>query len=1022
MRCLLVILLLHIFPIRQAFGQTRWLDVSNNAGFAAQAVYCIVEDPEGYIWLGTSQGLLRYDGHQTKLIPFSYSPLTGNSVQRMKRIGDYLFFTVGGSRLMRIHYRSLDAEVVLEGELTPRSTIADLQVNSHGQLLAVRTNGHAYWFDTKRSAPIKHQYLKLAKDYVHCIAERANWLLVAGRVSGVQIANADGSLSNIIREDSWPYPSYCLESICPVNDTCFALAGWDNMVTLFNPANQRRYSYPFDGSQTADYNGNEAVSMSLVDPNTLWIGSKRNGVYEFNLRTQKSRWLNLEGFKGRRVNAIFCDSKGRRWVGTDKGLNLWVESLQHFELLELEQVEKHGINTIGGFNNLVFVGTQEGLISLDPLTGKQQFYKIILEEKPLEVHSVLGIKRNEIYVGTNRALLTLNLLNGQYGYTIPNSVIQADSTHCFNPNLLVSSRYSHLVADTSTNEPQIWAATQGLGILQYNTLKKTLQTGLVRKKNSSLPGYLVSAMHFDSADDLWIGCRENGYFGKLRFIRHIYPAKISNTRGDSIGVRLWPLPVYESEHHWTANSNGLMNGRVLCVAPRNGDSFWIGTDGGGVYYFNLNKTPQFIRVIPAIERPEALHEDKFGRLWILEAGMLKMVDFKERKLLSFGVEFGLPTNELKAPFFSAEDGFLYLAAERKLVRFLPENIQTKTTNTSLKFTGYALLNSPIQSIPNKEAIRIHESNPVFSVYFSAFLFSRANHIQYRYRLENTNNSWVDAGNKHFVTFSLLPAGKHRLEVQAYDSNGNILSEIGTLEFYIVPYWYKTTWFLVSLVAMLLGLTVLAYRYRIRQLIRVQRVRDQIARDLHDDIGSALGAINIFTHAAQQNIEQKNTTKAYSIIHEIGNYSREIAEHMGDIIWAVNPQNDDLIHLIDRVQNYAQQLLSPAGISLIFESDPQTQNLQLEMRVRRAVYLIIKEALNNSLKYADCREILIQFLMIDGKLNVCISDDGKGFNTGQHQTMNGNGLLNMKHRAEEINAEINIESNLGKGCRIQLIIP
>jgi len=220
--------------------------------------------------------------------------------------------------------------------------------------------------------------------------------------------------------------------------------------------------------------------------------------------------------------------------------------------------------------------------------------------------------------------------------------------------------------------------------------------------------------------------------------------------------------------------------------------------------------------------------------------------------------------------------------------------------------------------------------------------------------------------------------------------------------------------LVGFALLILTASFAYYSYRTRQQLKVQKLRNKIASDLHDDVGSTLSSISMFSQMAQQ--QSKETIP---LLDSIGDYSRKMLDAMADIVWTINPENDQFEQIILRMRNFAYDLLGTKNIEFEFDADEDVTNMKLSMDVRKNIYLIFKEATNNMAKYSGADQALFSIKNEKNNLIMVIHDNGKGFNMSQ--ATSGNGLRNMRKRAEEMGADLTIESGSGKGTTIELSI-
>jgi two-component system sensor histidine kinase UhpB len=230
--------------------------------------------------------------------------------------------------------------------------------------------------------------------------------------------------------------------------------------------------------------------------------------------------------------------------------------------------------------------------------------------------------------------------------------------------------------------------------------------------------------------------------------------------------------------------------------------------------------------------------------------------------------------------------------------------------------------------------------------------------------------------------------------------------------------YGALLFLLMLV--IIGFLVLA-RYRVlnkaRRLIEIEKMRNNIARNLHDDIGSTLSSINILSKVA---LKQAGENKEVSLgLERIKDNSFSIMESMSDIVWAINPANDPLEKTILKMKEFAAAILEPAGIRFTFDESDKLSDLKLGVDERKNLYLIFKEAINNVAKYSGATLANILLQKTNHQFLMKIADNGKGFDNAKQYA--GNGLKNMRSRSGEMNAVFEIESSPATGTNISLSI-
>jgi PAS domain S-box-containing protein len=218
------------------------------------------------------------------------------------------------------------------------------------------------------------------------------------------------------------------------------------------------------------------------------------------------------------------------------------------------------------------------------------------------------------------------------------------------------------------------------------------------------------------------------------------------------------------------------------------------------------------------------------------------------------------------------------------------------------------------------------------------------------------------------------------------------------------------------------------RTREERLRELERVRTRIAADLHDDIGSSLTKIVILSDVAQQKASENGSQKSESL-SAISDISNELVEAMSDIVWAINPRKDRLSELSHRMRRFASDMFTARNIKFQFRAAHSDDDLQLGANVRREVFLIFKESVNNVVRHSHCTEATAQFSIEDGRLTLQIKDNGQGFKPAALNdpengvpVRGGNGLPSMRQRATELGGEFKVTTAEGQGTTVWLSVP
>jgi len=239
--------------------------------------------------------------------------------------------------------------------------------------------------------------------------------------------------------------------------------------------------------------------------------------------------------------------------------------------------------------------------------------------------------------------------------------------------------------------------------------------------------------------------------------------------------------------------------------------------------------------------------------------------------------------------------------------------------------------------------------------------------------------------------------------------------------------YRNIAILIIIIGVFFGILMLN-RFRIKQQVKQLEIRNSIASDLHDDIGSTLSSISMYSEMVNDQIKDINP-KSVPLLNHISNNSKEMIEIMSDIVWAIKPANDAFKYIESRMFNFATEICNVKNIHLIFYRNETLDQFNLPMQQRRDLYLIFKEAINNAVKYSGCTEIAVRFQKIQSAFIMEITDNGVGFvkelvngNERKTFTQGGNGLTNMQMRAADHNGKFDITTSPGNGTKITLALP
>jgi len=322
-----------------------------------------------------------------------------------------------------------------------------------------------------------------------------------------------------------------------------------------------------------------------------------------------------------------------------------------------------------------------------------------------------------------------------------------------------------------------------------------------------------------------------------------------------------------------------------------------------------------------------------------------------------------------------------------------------------------------QDSPGKSGSLQLKYNQYSSIHFkfSDYSLIDQDKIRYEYTLYSGGDTvWNNIEGKPELTFTKITPGNYKLLVRAANGFGDYSPSVTVFNLSIIPPFTQTAWFIVLIVGIVAAILFGIYLYRLQQIKRLQMIRNNIASDLHDDIGSTLNSISIYSEVAKQ-----QAGKEIPALDMIGSNSRKIIESMSDIVWTINPENDSFEKIIVRMRSFAHHLLKAKKVEYTFEVDEKLNSITLPMQVRKNFYLVFKEAVTNLIKYSEATRVSISLTVENKTIHLRILDNGRGIPV--NATTQGNGLMNMKRRADEIRADLNIKAANGGGTGIELLL-
>jgi signal transduction histidine kinase/ligand-binding sensor domain-containing protein len=785
----------------------------------------------------------------------------------------------------------------------------------------------------------------------------------------------------------------------------------------------------------------ETRCLAATPTNAVWLVT---GEHLWTCDTDGALWdagaiPNLSRATGR---ALLEDRTGAVWIGTD-GNGLIRYSKSGFDRVKTSYPSILGLAEDREGN--IWVGTDGGGLDRVSLSAVRLE---ALENQPVlgQVQSICeatnGMLWGTAYNGWPYHGELVSRINGRWTPVFTNALftrmVTCVAADC-RGGIWVGTRDGKLLRLVNTNEPTLvqntshgtiyalLAASNGdLWIVDYRTLQ-CFHHGQLQEVKLPRKVERISAIAEDAAGNIWIGAK----------------GVVMRFDGTRIVDETPGLPI---SGRW-----------IHCLYGTPDGSLWIGGGGLGLLRFKDGHASQ-IRSDQGLldDYISQMVTDGHGRLWFgSDHGIFKI---RQRDLeqamqdhnihlrpVAYGRNEGLPNLaalvSLGSPFafpraIRTHDGRVWLLTHTGLVtadpQLLPENsvsppvLLTRVAmdgQTIASYGGIAATemdaNLKTQGVP----LRLPPGYRHLEFEFTAFHFTAPENLHFRYQLAGFDDGWIDADTERHADYSRLTAGNYQFRVEACVGDGPWSETPVALALTVMPFFWQTWWFRLGVLLLFTASVIAVVRYisfrRMRRKLRaaeqqaaIERERGRIARDIHDDLGNRLTEIQLLTGLAQSD----RTLPDNSIAGEISSAARQATDALDEIVWAINPGNDTLPHLIDYLGQFAVEFLQTAGIRCRVDLPEQPPAKSVSAEVRHNLFLVIKESLNNIVRHAGATEVSLLILVTDETISVIIEDNGRGFN-GEVKNNGADGLKNMRQRITEIGGQFQIKSKPGAGTWI-----
>ncbi len=982
-RFLLIVLLLLICSFKGQGQKTLPVSIqvkplNVEEGLSQSTVNQVFQDHNGLIWVVTGGGLQYFDGSGFR----SFDP------------PGYLSTAIGGNIIREI-VETASGELLLS---TPSVLLSFNSSSGAFKVPGQRSRQFPFLFTTSlKGFPLcwlsKDGLCIVQEDTIRplpLIFDRNNRLPLPfvplkscyAPDGKIWIAAENGLLQidTVATKGNLAYPARWFPFPSPIRDMVRAPGG-----QVFLLAGEDIWKFTSSGS-FEKLNNHEIKSPDriFIDRNgTYWITDyTRENLYRIsNGLCEKVKLFNREGKHTDTLRVsirnFFEDRRGNIWIGTDGAGLLWYSpALVTFNLLKIGFTR-----CIREFNGDIWVGTfKKGLWRLPPgLQGAQRVNPALFTHQ-MNFLDMTVDRDQRLWIATEGALFVLD----KRGVIVAQMPLNARSAYFLEiaDGRLFLSAYDRLYACNSGNRPH-----------------------LTLLRSQSQVRQLIE----------WKGCWwVAGYSGLYRYDRK---TKVEDALNFDKSFLLSSAQVYA----------------LLPV----GETLWAGTDHGIVCFTPEGKTLQPTRLFENLKNEVvySLLTDQQGRIWFTSNNGIGTIAKTDGRIVRFSLQNNLQSTEFNYnAAFAANDGWFYFGGINGINGLMTSHFKFFHSLPSVRLLTLHLSDTSFtDGIPPAHVTlrldwkRAHCSGTVFTPDYLP-----DGTATYAFFLKNYQSGWSQPSKFPAFSFRNLPPGTYQLWVRCTDGFSNQGTAQCVLTLQIVPPFWKTWWFGLLLTLLVVGISIMGVvliqreRYNRRLIVlehrnAIDRERLRISRDMHDEIGASLTQIAILSEIVKKQKEIPEPT--LKLIGRISEISGTVVDDMGEIIWAMNPRNDNLPSFVSYLRQHTSEYLTVAGLAADFNFPEEVPDRDMTSEQRRNIFLVVKETLHNVVKHAAATRAAIRLNWSDDrqKLEIEITDNGQGFDL-EAKSATGNGLTNIRKRIDSLGGTCTIETNPGKGTRIRFTVP
>jgi signal transduction histidine kinase/ligand-binding sensor domain-containing protein len=1033
------VLLLLLLSLTSVLAERLPLKVYTTAdGLGSSSIIYIMRDSRGFLWFCTRDGLSRFDGIRFTTYRIGRNPSypTINHILETRK-GDYLIATSGGGiyrfdpNVIPASSSSLSGDdttdrLILNAEKVSETSVAVMYEDRAGNLWAgngglfqleetatglsfhqvelnlPETPGKSFtvfgfkegrdgslWLITRNSATRRLpdgrtiQYIlpiRSSEDAVSALEEDEEGRMWIGHIWGLYVVNPEplASLSGLGKytERRLPFPE---------NDVTFAPS---------------KFSHLEEGGVLHFVTGtglgkNPVTGLLQASDGRMWIADNRGLTVFDGARMQN--FSDAQGITENSGGVLAEDIEGNLWVG----------------------------NESGGARKLL----TSGMTTFDKTDGLGD----------LRIHSIYEDQKGDLYV-----------VSGSYFISRFDGV----GFKTLRPQIPPDARVTRTSNVGFRDSQGDWWMPVHPGLYRFSNIHQfeelAARRPILYTESSGFKSDRFYRVFEDRNGDIWISMRssDSALSGLTRWARSDntfqsftdaegFPSMVAASAFAEDGPgNLW-VGFYEGTLARYAGGrftvftmdDGVPEGVIAGLYLDRGNRLWIASSMAG-----LSRVDDPAAVHPIFKtytidnglssnNVRSITEDLAGNIYVGTVRGVDRLSPATGKIHHYGLNDGLADDFVNVAFHDSK-GVLWFGTPRGLSRLRPEPVAMRNA-PSILISGVRIagVKRPLSELGQAE-ITVPELNHTqnnIQVEFFSLDFSLGENIRYQYKLEGLDADWSRPSILRSVNYPKIGPGNYRFLVRAINPDGTLSAMPAFVSFTILrPIWQRW-WFLLLVTIFVVSTIYALHKYRLTKLLEIERTRTRIATDLHDDIGASLSRIAMLSEVVkrQNGTPGKDSSRRLT---QIADNARDLVDSMSDIVWSTDPNSDSLSSVIERLRSFAADTLGEGGVKWKLEIGDEVAEIYLSSEKRRGLYLILKEAVVNIARHANCDHAEIKISVNHTDLIAEISDDGKGLTNGPNgDSRGGHGLQNMSKRAEELGGQLGRISS-EKGTKFVLIIP